>query len=141
MALACPRQCGEAEPSWDARIFGGWCWGMLRSPGGGQCPALPPGPGRTTQSTLVMCLANVFASTSASSSLTFLSTAISRGLFSRGMSRDWKAAGLKEEHVSMAGGTKPPKSRSPFSLCPASASPEPFSTVPLCPSSTFSLST
>lgn len=104
-------------------------------------PVPPSWPRRTRQSTLVMCLASVFASTSASSSFTFLSTAISRGLFSRGMSRDWNAAGLKEEQVSTVGGTKPAKSRSPFSLCPASASPEPFSTVPLCPSSTFSLST
>lgn len=88
-----------------------------------------------------MCLASVFTSTSASSSLTFFSTVISRGLLSRGMSRDWKAAGLKEEVVSMVGGTKPMKSSSAFSLCPASASPELFSTVPLCPSSTFSLST
>lgn len=54
-----------------------------------------------------MCLASVFTSTSASSSLTFFSTVISRGLLSSGISREWKAAGLKEEVFSMVGGTKP----------------------------------
>lgn len=43
---------------------------------------------RTVQSTMVMCLAAVLASTSASSSLTLFSTDISRGLFSAGIRQD-----------------------------------------------------
>lgn len=43
---------------------------------------------RTVQSTMVMCLAAVLASTSASSSLTLFNTDISRGLFSAGIRQD-----------------------------------------------------
>ena len=43
---------------------------------------------RTVQSNMVMCLAAVLASTSASSSLTLFNTDISRGLFSAGIRQD-----------------------------------------------------
>lgn len=55
------------------------------------------------QSALVICLAAVLGSTSASSSFTLRRIPTSKGLFSLGISGDWYLLGLKEETVSTTG--------------------------------------
>lgn len=83
----------------------------------------------TMQSALVMCLAAVLGSTSASSSFTLHRIPTSKGLFSLGISGDWYLLGLNRDAVSTSGGK--------YTLQSSTLS----GSSPTGPSSTCSLST